>query len=1091
MLPQQKRALWRNRFKNITIALVILILGFFAATTIASGFSLPPAAQTPLPKTRAAEETKFPAAQRTVEKPKSKLSADGTETLTVPFTGGPYAATTQLAYSGSVSVMVSGVGQAAGTQWSDAFYIYSPGTPTHPTEPLNWVLAINGQHAENFIGSVPPYDSSHVYTFQLNAPGGQLTFGVGDTMTSDNTGSYTVTLGHVPGDATIIGTISVGSEPIGIAANSNTNRIYVNNYDSNTVLVINGQTDTVAATVPVGTRPYWGIGVSRSTGYVYSVNNGSSTVSVIDPVSSSVINTITAGVGSQPEGLTFNTRQNLLYVPNSTNRVSVISDLTAGGSVVGSISTNQYNHLMVVNERTERGYVSLSGAPASVAVLDVSNSTTLTHIPISGVNSGFGLAVNETTNRVYIAHDNENKLTVINGDSNAIITQIATGNGPVGVAVNELNNHVYVTNYLADTLSIIDGTTNTILQTLTVGDGPHGVAVNPNTAKVYVANRYGNTVTVIQDGIPPTQQVSPPQNLTAHAGVSSIALAWDSSLSNNIASYRIYRSTFATSGFTRIADGVLTTNYVDSAALTAGTTYYYYVTAYDTANESIPSNTASAAFGQLELWIPQLHSGAGASVAVPINIANANGLSICALDLVVNYSSAVVTAQSVAQTPLTAGYQFSANTTTPGTARIALASGSGTSLYGSGTLVNLNVNVSGSVGASTPLTFVIAQTDVYACSDLYHPVGLTLSNGSFTVSANYQKGDLNGDGNVNAADAALALQIAAGIVTPTDVQRAAGDVNGDGQITAADATLILYYVTNGNWGAAPSLKALTRRAGTTVTLGLPDVQARPGDTIDVPLSASAVTGMAGVDVKIGYDPTLLEVVDAQTGALASGFTLVKNTATPGVLSLALSKATASSGSGALILVKFRVRATAAEGTVSPLTLLRAQLNDIHGLDFSTSALQQTIQTQNGRVTATNNPVTTPTATVTNTPTRTVTTAPTATPTATLGATATPTATPDTGCTAKPVKPALAAPKNKATVKSTRPLLKWNAAACADTYNVTVKNAGTGKVAQKQTGLTALEFQTKKLTRGKTYKWFVQACNAIGCAKSVTRQFKVK
>ena len=307
------------------------------------------------------------------------------------------------------------------------------------------------------------------------------------------------TVRQSPG-ASVIGTIPVGSAPIGIAVSPNANRVYVNNYGSNDVSVIDGQTDTVTATIPVGARPYWGVGISRSTGYVYVVNNGSNSVSVIDPDTSSVINTITSGVGSTPEGLAFNTRKNLLYVPHSANQVSVISDQTAGGSVVGTIWTNPYNHLMVVNEKTQRGYVSLSGSPASVAVLDMDNHTTLTHIPFNGFISGFGIALNETTDRVYVTHGDEDKLTVINGATNSIITQIATGDHPSGVAVNELNNHVYVTNYLADTLTIIDGATNTVIQTLSVGDGPQGVAVNPNTAKVYVANRNDDTVTVIQDG---------------------------------------------------------------------------------------------------------------------------------------------------------------------------------------------------------------------------------------------------------------------------------------------------------------------------------------------------------------------------------------------------------------------------------------------------------------------------------------------------------------------------------------------------------------------------------------------------------------
>ena len=52
-------------------------------------------------------------------------------------------------------------------------------------------------------------------------------------------------------------------------------------------------------------------------------------------------------------------------------------------------------------------------------------------------------------------------------------------------------------------------------------------------------------------------------------------------------------------------------------------------------------------------------------------------------------------------------------------------------------------------------------------------------------------GDLNGDGEVKAADARLALRFAAKVDTPTAEQIVAADIDGNGKITAADARSIL------------------------------------------------------------------------------------------------------------------------------------------------------------------------------------------------------------------------------------------------------------------------------------------------------------
>lgn len=116
-----------------------------------------------------------------------------TDTLGVPFTS--TGVSTTHSYNGSVTISVSGTGQASQTQYSDAFYVYTnkAGTPNVPYHAVCWVLNINGQATDNFI-SLPPYNPSHSYTFQINVPAGQITFNVCDGDHADNTGSYSITV---------------------------------------------------------------------------------------------------------------------------------------------------------------------------------------------------------------------------------------------------------------------------------------------------------------------------------------------------------------------------------------------------------------------------------------------------------------------------------------------------------------------------------------------------------------------------------------------------------------------------------------------------------------------------------------------------------------------------------------------------------------------------------------------------------------------------------------------------------------------------------------------------------------------------------
>jgi serine/threonine protein kinase len=104
---------------------------------------------------------------------------------------------TQHTYSGTVSILVSGYGQANSTEYSDAFYIYTDtsGTPFSPPHTATcWILYINGKTADSSVG-LPNYNSSNTYSVSMNlSQPGTINFGICDGQPSDNTGFLTVTV---------------------------------------------------------------------------------------------------------------------------------------------------------------------------------------------------------------------------------------------------------------------------------------------------------------------------------------------------------------------------------------------------------------------------------------------------------------------------------------------------------------------------------------------------------------------------------------------------------------------------------------------------------------------------------------------------------------------------------------------------------------------------------------------------------------------------------------------------------------------------------------------------------------------------------
>jgi len=77
-----------------------------------------------------------------------------------------------------------------------------------------------------------------------------------------------------------------------------------------------------------------------------------------------------------------------------------------------------------------------------------------------------------------------------------VIATVETGSIPVALAINSTTNKIYVVNQNSNNVTVIDGATNGTA-VVTVGQSPAALAVNPVTNKIYIANAGDNTVTVI------------------------------------------------------------------------------------------------------------------------------------------------------------------------------------------------------------------------------------------------------------------------------------------------------------------------------------------------------------------------------------------------------------------------------------------------------------------------------------------------------------------------------------------------------------------------------------------------------------------
>jgi YVTN family beta-propeller protein len=115
------------------------------------------------------------------------------------------------------------------------------------------------------------------------------------------------------GGLRVVTTIRVGKSPNEVAADPETDTIYVTNSGSATVSVISGLTDTVTAKIHAGPDASR-VAADPATDTVYETNNGGDTVMVI----SGRTNTVTAkiGVGEGPVGIAVVPKTSRVYEAN-------------------------------------------------------------------------------------------------------------------------------------------------------------------------------------------------------------------------------------------------------------------------------------------------------------------------------------------------------------------------------------------------------------------------------------------------------------------------------------------------------------------------------------------------------------------------------------------------------------------------------------------------------------------------------------------------------------------------------------------------------------------------------------------------------
>ena len=120
-------------------------------------------------------------------------------------------------------------------------------------------------------------------------------------------------------------------------------------------------------------------------------------------------------------------------------------------------------------------------------------------LPSSGLINPRAIAYDPATGKVY-AVDTSHAAVLIYSTAGGQTRHVTVGEYPISIAVNPKNGRAYVANGGDGTVTVLDGNSDAVVATVSVGSHPYSVAASPSSGKVYVTHTFGDQLSVI-DGL--------------------------------------------------------------------------------------------------------------------------------------------------------------------------------------------------------------------------------------------------------------------------------------------------------------------------------------------------------------------------------------------------------------------------------------------------------------------------------------------------------------------------------------------------------------------------------------------------------------
>ena len=284
-------------------------------------------------------------------------------------------------------------------------------------------------------------------------------------------------------DSSVVATIAVGTRPRGIHVSPDGKTVYV----AVSGTPVAGPPDLDAQGNAVTKKP------KQDDEVHVAADKSADGIAVVDVATNKVSRRIAAG--SDPEEFALSKDGTRIYISNEDSKSATVINIAA----------QKLEHIIPVGAEPEgvsttpdgRFFFVTCEAGGDVFVVDTTSYAAVGQFKVEGRPRS--LDFNADGSLGFVASESVGQLNVIDTAARKVLQTLTLppGSRPMRVRVAPDGRKIYVSNGRAGTISVIDGQSYALLDTIKVGPRPWGIAISPDGKLLYAANGPSNDVSVV------------------------------------------------------------------------------------------------------------------------------------------------------------------------------------------------------------------------------------------------------------------------------------------------------------------------------------------------------------------------------------------------------------------------------------------------------------------------------------------------------------------------------------------------------------------------------------------------------------------